>query len=135
MYELLNAFTGQWKTSGRIPAADMDISGTDVYEWFPGGHFLQHTVDVRMGTERHQTLEMIRADEAGGSIHMHAFDSQGQYTEMTGTCENGKWIFRGNRLRFTGSFSESGRVLSGIWEQADENGYYNHFMDIRLEKM
>jgi hypothetical protein len=35
------------------------ITGTDIYEWLPGGFFLVHHVDVMIGEQPVQALELI----------------------------------------------------------------------------
>lgn len=131
----LNDFAGRWKTSGTVflPDGTMTVQGTDTYEWFPGGFFLVHKVDVLMGTERNETLEMIGYDAADNNYTMHSYDNQGNYGEMRATCDNGNWTFQGATLRFRGGFSEGGQVLSGVWEQL-ENSAWKKFIAIRLER-
>src|SRR5688500_2488330 len=66
-YQQLNKFVGKWKTRGRIPengsTPEVFVEGTDTYEWLPGDYFLKHSVDVMMGEDRNQTLEIIGFDK------------------------------------------------------------------------
>ncbi|CAL1517779.1 hypothetical protein [Chitinophaga sp. MM2321] len=60
-YHHLNNFVGKWNTIGRIlPTSnnpEINIKGTDHYEWLPGGFFLQHKVAVLMGNEKTKPLK------------------------------------------------------------------------------
>lgn len=136
-YKHLDAFAGQWSTRGTIRATadhpEINVAGSDRYEWLPGGFFMLHSVDVRIGDDRNQTTEIIGFDSASNSYHMQYFDNKGNSGVMKGTFLNGTWTFAGDSLRFTGQFSEDGNALSGAWEQ-QVNGAWIHFMDINLVK-
>lgn len=131
----LAPFAGRWRTAGEVLATDsspaLEIAGTDEYEWLPGGWFLLHRVDVRIGGERVQALEVIGWD--GASYFMRAFDSQGNVGEMQATVLEGVWTFQGDAERFTGGFGEDGRTLSGRWERR-EGDRWLPWMDVRLTK-
>jgi len=62
-YEYLNKFAGRWNTEGKIPSSEtspeINISGTDTYEWILGGFFLLHKADVIIGNEKSETFEVI----------------------------------------------------------------------------
>lgn len=132
----LEAFIGKWKTTGVIRATaenpEIEIGGTDTYEWLPGGFFLLHQVDVYVGDDRNQTHEIIGFDPQLGSYTMQHFDNQGNTGTMQASVNNGVWTFLGDSLRFTGSFSQEGNVLSGIWERLEDGKNWSHFMDIKL---
>jgi hypothetical protein len=51
---------------------------------------------------------------------------------MRASVRNGVWTFLDDSLRFTGSFSEEGNVLSGIWERSEDGKNWLPFMDIKL---
>lgn len=135
-HALLNTFAGRWRTSGRVKGSHgemLELSGSDVYEWLPGRHFLEHRVNVRIGDEPVYALEIIGVDKTSGLYFMQAFDNQGNVEEMQASCESGIWRFRGAALRFRGSFSNEGRTLSGDWEQRTGD-HWHHLMSIVLEK-
>lgn len=133
----LDAFVGTWKTKGEIKTTDnnpaIPIEGTDTYEWLPGGNFLIHRVDVRMGGEQIDSIEIIGYDPSTGKYPMHYFGHQGSTGVMHAIVEGNTWTFTGETERFTGSFNESGDVITGKWEQVDESGWV-HWMDIKLTK-
>jgi hypothetical protein len=79
-YILLNQFVGKWKTKGWIKGdvdePDIQISGTDTYEWLPWEFLLLHTIDVKIGEERKEGLEVIGYDASANAFPMHYFDRQ-----------------------------------------------------------
>ena len=134
----LAPFVGRWKTAGEVLASaatpELEIVGIDEYEWMPGGFFLLHRVDVRIGGERVQALEIIGYDAERGSYFMRSFDSQGGTGEMQARVrDGGTWTFEGDAERFTGTFSDGGETLSGRWERREEEQWLP-WMDVRLTK-
>lgn len=133
----LAPFVGRWSTAGQVLASGstpaLEIVGIDEYEWLPGGFFLLHRVDVRIGGERVQALEIIGPDAGRGTYFMRSFDSQGGTAQMQATVRDGTWTFAGDAERFTGAFSDGGGTLSGRWERRDGDDWLP-WMDIRLTK-
>ncbi len=136
-HERLEAFVGRWNTVGEVLAGPgapaMPIEGVDSYEWLPGGYFLLHRVDVRIGGEPEEALEVIGWDAAGGSYFMHSYDGRGNAGTMRASVRGGVWTFRGDAARFTGGFGDGGRVLSGRWERR-EGSRWLPWMDVRLTR-
>ncbi len=135
-YEQLNKFVGKWKTAGSIPASgttpEIKISGTDSYEWLPGGFFLLHKADVLVGDEKNETFEIIGFDKQENLYTMQHYDNKGESGFMTAHCNDGVWTFLGKTLRFTGRFKEQDKEFSGVWEQSSDAKNWTHFMDIKL---
>jgi len=134
-YRHLDVFVGTWHTTGNMKTGvetnDILITGTDTYEWLPGGFFLLHKVNVLMGTERKESLEIIGFDASTNTYPMHFFDNQGESGMMHASEHHGIWTFASDNLRFTGAFSEDSNTISGIWEQnVDDN--WELLMDIKL---
>jgi hypothetical protein len=136
--KFLDAFVGRWKTTGAIKGSngepDIGINGSDIYEWLPGGFSLLHKVDVYMGNERNQTIEIIGFDKAANAFKMYHFDNKGGSGTLTANVRDGAWTFSNESLRFTGKFSEDGNVLSGSWEQCGDGKSWSRFIDIKLVK-
>jgi hypothetical protein len=89
---------GRWRTQGHLvvdPA--VPIAGTDSYEWLPGGFFLVHHVDVVIGEQRVQALELIGPyDPATDAFTARAYDNLGNLTIMRARVdEHGVWRFTG----------------------------------------
>lgn len=137
-YDRINKFVGRWNTEGRVlPTAtspEIKISGTDNYEWLPGEFFLLHKVNVLVGDDKNQTLEIIGFDSAKNQYTMQHYDNKGNSGFMTGYFADGRWIFLGETLRFTGAFSSNDTVFSGVWEKSDDGKNWMHFIDIKLVK-
>jgi hypothetical protein len=137
-YKQLNRLAGKWNTEGIIAGTgtspEIHIKGTDTYEWLPGGYFLLHTVDVWMGDDRNQTLEIIGFDKDAGHFTMQHYDNKGNSGVMTATVTGERWMFKGDTLQFKGGFSDHDRIFSGVWEQLTEEKTWAHFMDIKLVK-
>ncbi|KAA2241704.1 DUF1579 domain-containing protein [Chitinophaga agrisoli] len=137
-HRLLDPFAGKWRTEGWIrETADhpaIKIQGTDTYEWLPGGYFLLHRVDVEIGEERNETIEIIGFDQEHERYTMQHFDNKGNTGIMYGSVADGIWTFLGTSLRFTGGFTQDGRTLSGIWEQTTDGKNWTPLMDITLSK-
>jgi hypothetical protein len=136
--EPLSKFVGRWSTEGIIPATGMTpevrICGTDTYDWLPGGFFLVHKVDVFVGSDKNETLEIIGFDKKIGAYTMQYYDNKGHSGFMTATCIDGVWTFTGETLRFNGGFKKDDKEFSGVWEQSTDGNTWFHFMDIKLTK-
>jgi hypothetical protein len=135
-YNHLGRFAGQWTTEGQVlPSANkagIEVKGTDTYEWLPGGFFLLHKVDVKIGEEKVQTLEIIGFDESANHYTMQHYDNKGNAGLMTATLMDNLWIFRGESLLFKGGFSKEDTVFSGVWEQLNSEKVWVPYMNIRL---
>jgi hypothetical protein len=136
-YKQLNKFVGKWDTTGRVLSTDktpeVEITGTDTYEWLPGEFFLLHEADVHMGTERNQTLEVIGFSQRPGEYTMQYYDSKGDSGKMIASVQNDSWTFY--NLRFTGGFKTDNHEFSGVWEQSENGRTWNKLMEIRLVKV
>jgi hypothetical protein len=68
----LELFVGKWNTQGEIKASPYGpagkIIGTDTYEWLPGGFFLVHRVDVRIGDQKTSQLKLLAMMHRGRPI-------------------------------------------------------------------
>src|ERR671918_1085387 len=104
----LDAFVGKWNTEGQMKESPFGpagkIIGTDTYEWLAGGFFLLHRVDVRMGDQKNESIEIIGYDASTKTYPMHSFDSQGNSLVMEAELVDDTWSFTGESMRFTGVF-------------------------------
>jgi Protein of unknown function (DUF1579) len=140
-HERLEALIGRWQTEGwtsetaEAPAAR--IEAVDSYEWLPGRFALLHTVDARVGEERVEGAEIIGWDPARSAYITQYFGSDGPNAyEATLTEEQGAlvWSMRSRADRFTGRFSDDRNVITGRWEQFDENKTWKPWMEITLTR-
>jgi hypothetical protein len=137
-HKQLNKFVGKWNTSGRIPSTDktpeVEVKGTDTYEWLPGEFFLLHKVDVHIGDERNQTLEVIGFDTQPNEYTMQYYDNKGESGKMKASIKKDIWTFENDKLRFTGTFKDNDNEFSGTWEQSENATTWTKMMDINLVK-
>jgi hypothetical protein len=135
----LEVLVGRWTSKGQtVPGPSepaIQITGTDVYEWLAGGFFLVHRVDVRMGGEQVEVLELIGPyDAADHSYPMRSFDNQGNFATMTARVrDDGVWTFTGASQRATLTIGEDG-TMAARWERSDDGSSWRHWMDMRFTK-
>ena len=99
-----------------------------------GGFFLLHHVDAQMGDARLTALEVIGYDAATGTYPMRSFDSTGSTGTHVATLRDGVWTFTGASERFTGTFSDDGGTITGLWERSDDGAAWEPWMDITLTR-
>ena len=136
--ELLQPFAGTWQTEGEIIATGnapaIPVTGTDKYEWLHSGYFMLHTVDVTMGEEKINSIEVIGYDEEHKVFTMHYFGYRGTKGIMHAKSYENQWQFYGDSERFTGSFNEDQSIMEGKWEQKKENIWVD-WMHIKLTRI
>lgn len=134
----LDPFVGTWRTEGVIRAGEHGpaaaFSAVDRYEWMPGGFFLLHHVQARMGEGELTALEVIGYDAATGTYPMRSFDSLGNTGTHQATLRDGTWSFLGATERFTGAFSDDGGTITGLWEQSADGSSWVPWMDVTLTR-
>jgi hypothetical protein len=123
--ERLGALAGTWHTTGEVVATTdtpaTPFTATDSYDWLPGRHFLVHHWDAAMPDGRSQGIEIIGYDAERDRFPMHAYDNDGNVTEMDGSSDGSSLQFEGSGVRFVGTFNDQRSVVSGTWElQTDE---------------
>jgi len=132
--ERLEPLVGRWRSSGRT-VDGVRIAGTDTYEWFPGGGFLVHHVDVRMGEDRVRVIEMIGDPDpsAGGRLRMRAFDNHGGYGEMSASVdEAGVWTFADETTRSTLTVDPDGNRMAARWERSPDGVTWLDWMEMEF---
>ena len=137
-HERLNVFIGKWITEGHTVASDgapsVRITASDVYEWAAGGFFVLHTAYGRIGDVAVGGIEIIGYDSREGVYRTHFFDSQGNVSSQELSFSQGRWHWRGPRVRCTGQFSEDGRQITALHERSDDGDVWTPSMDITLTK-
>jgi hypothetical protein len=126
---------GSWASSGRTVERpgepSVEIKGSDVYEWLPGRRFVIHHVDVRMGGEQVNVLEVI-GEPDGGAVLMRSFDHVGGTGLMRATVdEAGVWTFAGPTERATLVVADS--TMSARWDR-NVDGAWEHWMDMEFRR-
>ena len=114
------SLSGRWITSGEVFAEDGEssiarIEGTDEYRLL-GDSFLVHTVDVSIGGQRVEALEMIGPDEGTNVFPTRAFDSSGSFEESTAEFDGkATWIFRSGEAEANLTIADDGASMSADW--------------------
>lgn len=132
--EKWQAFIGTWKTEGETTTGDK-ITGFDSYEWFPGNFFVIHKVDVKMGEEHIQGMEIISYDATTGKYPMQYYNNKGDTSLSQATENNGKWNITGEKERLAFSITENGNVIAGTWEGSEDGKTWAPIMNIKLTKI
>jgi Protein of unknown function (DUF1579) len=150
----LGALVGRWRSEGRIVGdAPVPITGTDIYEWLPGGFFLVHHVDVVIGEERVQAIELIgEYDPATDSFTARAYDNLGSITIMHARVDDeGVWTFTGGgdvapvaqpssadangAVRSTLTVDADRSSMTARWERSDDGARWQPWMDMTFTRM
>jgi hypothetical protein len=133
----LEVLVGRWKTEGQTRGEPLRIDATDTYEWLPGGYGLLHTVEARVGEQSVEGAEIIGWDPARGAYSTLYFGSDGpnayeaELVEQSGALV---WRMRSERDRFEGKFNEAHSVITGHWEQLDDDSQWRPWMEITLTR-
>ena len=127
---------GIWKTTGNVKSDSetLKLTGIDSYELILDGNHILHKADVKMGSERSETFEILKLDTSLDRVKMHYFDSKGEEGIMTGWITNNEFTINGNNLKFEGIINDKNTLISGKWYALSKNGNWNDFIDLQLEK-
>jgi hypothetical protein len=150
----LGALVGRWRSEGHVIAdPPVAITGTDIYEWLAGGFFLVHHVDVVVGDQKVQALEIIgEYDPASDSFACRAYDNEGSVTLMRAKVnDDGVWRFTGGgdvaqaalpdsaatpgAVRSTLTVGADGDTMTALWERTDDQSIWQPWMDMTFTRM
>jgi hypothetical protein len=150
----LAALVGRWRTQGHLVGdPPVPIAGTDIYEWLAGGFFLVHHVDVVIGHQQAQALELIgEYDPATDSFTGRAYDNLGNVTVMRAKVdEHGVWTFTGGgdvapvaqpasadpsgAVRSTLTISPDRASMTARWERSDDGARWQPWMEVSFTRM
>lgn len=137
--EDITPIIGLWKSTGQVFSAtgepEITITGTDEYELMVGGRWILHRVEVMMGSEQVQALELIGQSDADGALHMRAFDASGSYDEMKlSLLEDGAMLLQGDGIRSTLRVAADRLSMSALWER-ELAGDWIRWMEMSFEKL
>jgi hypothetical protein len=150
----LGALVGRWRSEGHIVGdAPVPITGTDVYEWLPGGFFLVHHVDVVIGEEPVRAIEIIgERDPATDPILGRAYDNLGNMSVLrVDVDDRGVWTFtgggdvapvarpsaadEGGAVRSTLTVSPDGSGMVAEWERSEDGSAWQRWMNMTFTRM
>jgi Protein of unknown function (DUF1579) len=150
----LGALVGRWRSEGHVVGeVPVPITGTDIYEWLPGGFFLVHHVDVVIGEQTVQAIELIgEYDPTNDSFTARSYDNQGNITIMRARVdEHGVWTFTGGgdvavvarptsastsgAVRSTLTVNPDGSNMTARWERCNDDASWQPWMDMIFTRM
>ena len=118
MLEPLNALVGEWTIEATHPAfPDTVVSGHVAVEWLEGEQFLIHRSRADH-PDFPDSISVIGPTTVG--LSMHYFDSRGVFRVYRVDLSEDDWRMQrdapGFSQRFTGTFSDDGNTMSGVWK-------------------
>jgi hypothetical protein len=123
-----------------------------VDEWLASGYFLVHHVDVVIGDQRVQALELLGPyDPATDAFTARAYDNLGSVTVMQARVdEQGVWRFTGGgdvapvaqpaagaggAVRSTLTINTDRSGMTARWERSDDGSSWQPWMDVTFTRM
>jgi hypothetical protein len=147
----LGALVGRWRSEGHVVGESVPIVGTDVYEWLPGEFFLVHHVDVTVGDQPVQAIELIgEVDPETGAFIARTYDNEGAVTIMHATVDDaGVWTFTGGpdiapaaqpyedsvAVRSILTIAEDGNSMHADWQRSTDGTTWEPWMDMSFTRM
>jgi hypothetical protein len=145
------SIAGRWRTSGHVIGdPTTPVVGTDIYEVFPGGHFLVHDVDVTVGDQPVRAIEIIGEPDGSGGYLARSFDSAGDAELMHLTIDDdGVFHFAGGGdvasaaqptgvptawVRSTLTIAPDRQSMTALWERSDDGTTWQPWMDIAFQQ-
>ena len=139
----LDAFVGEWSIEALFPQAPpTDLRGRMVFEWMTGDTFLIQRWEVPIA-EAPDGLAVIGLDQGGENYLQHYFDSRGVARVYAMSFDGGVWRLSRTTAdtpldfspldfsqRFTGTFTDDGRIIRGRWEIAHDGSTWEHDFDL-----
>ena len=143
--ERLAVFVGRWtmvpEFKGVPPAG---VGASVVFEWMPGKRFLIQRWEVPV-PEAPDGIAIIGPDPGSeGDFLQHYFDSRGVARVYKMTLSDEVWkLWRDSpdfspldfSQRYTGTFSDDGRTISGSWEICHDGTTWEHDFDLTYAKV
>lgn len=131
----LERFVGTWEVRGRTLDSDEDnVSGRLIFEWLPGGFFLQQRVEIDFMGLDVRGLEVIGYDPSTGRFPSTV------YSNLSGMPTPYEYDIQGDRVTirtelaggatYTGLFNEDGTMSGGWRPDAGQEGPGNVAYDI-----
>jgi hypothetical protein len=133
---LLERLVGRWSTEATHPALpSVTVHGEARIEWLEGNRFVivRATTDHPDFPDSISILGFTDSDRVSGpgdiaavgpQMKMHYYDSRGVFRECETGIDEKTWrisrLAPGFSQRFTGSFSDDGDTIVGLWEMCTD---------------
>jgi hypothetical protein len=141
----LAVLVGEWSMVPEFEGLSPVDEGAPVFfEWMPGERFLIQRWEIPV-PEAPDGIAVIGPDpESEGNFLQHYFDSRGVARVYKMTLGDGVWkLWRDSpdfspldfSQRYTGTFSDDGRTISGAWEICHDGTTWEHDFDLTYKKV
>jgi hypothetical protein len=143
--ERLAVLVGEWSMVPEFEGLPPVDEGAPVFfEWMSGERFLIQRWEIPV-PEAPDGIAVIGPDpESQGNFLQHYFDSRGVARVYKMTLGDGVWkLWRDSpdfspldfSQRYTGTFSDDGRTISGAWEICHDGTTWEHDFDLTYRKV
>jgi hypothetical protein len=141
----LAVFVGEWDMTAEFKDLPPAGSGARVvFDWMPGRRFLIQRWEVPI-PEAPDGIAIIGADpDSEGNFLQHYFDSRGIARVYKMSVDDRCWqLLRDTpdlsplefAQRYTGTFSDDRRVITGSWEICHDGATWGHDFDLTYRKV
>ncbi|MEE4022116.1 hypothetical protein V1Y59_03410 [Gordonia sp. PKS22-38] len=135
----LSPILGRWHSTGTVRdeqgSVVAEIDGTDAYSLLPGGTWIAHEVDVRMGADRAVAHELIGGVHPEGGWWMYAFDESPAPGVMRLTRHSPDMLLlSGDGIRSWFSFRAGRDLMTTEWERIVDSEW-TPWMSMRFDRM
>ena len=147
----LKTIEGRWRTSGHVIGdPQIPVVGTDIYDVFPGGHFLVHHVDVTVGSRSVRAIEIIGEPDGEGGYLARSYDNEGNAEVMhLRIDDDGVFHFAGGgeiapaahpndtptaRVRSTLTVARNRSSMTAWWERSEDGVTWQPWMEIAFAR-
>ena len=137
--ERLNTLVGQWTVEGTVPFdPPIAVRGHAAFEWLTGGYFLVQRWDIAH-PDFPDGIAIIGSDASAEAYRQHYFDSRGVFRVYEMSLRDNVWkLWRDSpdfSQRFTGTFSDDGKTITGRWEKSSDRSNWEHDFDLMYVKV
>jgi hypothetical protein len=143
----LDVFLGKWNKEGKAYESpfgpEAGITARETYEWLPGGVFLVHRLEGRVGNQEIACIEIIEYEAASHGYTVRSFYNNGTSNIWQCRESDGRWITEGDweiegeslKVRCFAQFNPAGTAMTGKWEYSLDGASWQLFWDTRLTKV
>lgn len=143
-HEKLNVFIGKWHTTGDVAATSslpaLKVDFLDTYKWYPGGFFLVHDAEGKVGEEYSNSIEIIGYDSERACYVATFFDSTGGSGKEEIHLNGNTWTWRGTNVmgvkehRCIAVISNDGKTIDARHEKSDDGINWQLWMNVVLRR-
>jgi hypothetical protein len=137
--ERLDPLVGEWTIEGTVPSdPPLVVRGRVAFEWLMGGSFLVERWDVAH-PDFPDGIAIIGSDASAEALRQHYFDSRGVIRVYEMSLRDNVWrLWRDSpdfSQRFSGTFSDDGRSITGRWVKSSDGSNWEHDFDLTYVKV